>query len=136
MPIGYTVDHEQGVVFVRAWGVLTDASVSAQAQAMQNDPEIAAGLSVLVDLRDVTVNQLTIKFLQRFPTSFERSAHRAIVVGDVYGFAIAQAYSGWVADEGAAIVTRDLEAALDWLRLPPRMQLPGGLDAAFGLAGE
>lgn len=131
MPIGYAVDRERRLVFVRAWGVLTDTSLRLQAEALAGDPKFDPAFSILVDATDVEVHKVTLGFLQSFPTSFSRRARRAIVVGDLHGLALAEAYSGWASAEGAALVTRDLGEALEWLGLAPETPLPGQLDASF-----
>lgn len=131
MPTGYTVDSERRVVFVRAWGVLTDASLRLQAEALGADPKFDPAFGVLVDVREVAVHRVTLRLLQSFPTSFSRETRRAIVVGDVHALALAEAYSGWTGNRGTAMVTRDLGEAFLWLGVSPGSHLPDELDATF-----
>lgn len=131
MPIGYRVDYERRLVFIRGWDTVSEADVRAQALALQKCPPAVSKFNVLVDLRDLVAPGLTIDFFRTFPTSFERGSRRAVVAGNVYVLAMAHVYCAWVAGEDAAVVTRDMMEALDWLELPPSIELPGELDAAF-----
>lgn len=88
---------------------------------------------LLVDSRDVTGHAMTLSLLRAYPSALSRLAQRAIVVGDVYGLALGEAYSSWNAESGSGLVTRDMNEALVWLGLSPSMQLPDQLDASFGL---
>lgn len=133
MPIGYAVDHERRIVFVRAWGTVVDATLRAQARALKNDSRLDSDFSLLVDSRNVTGHAVTLALLQTYPTPFSKHARRAIVVGDVYGLALAQVYCGWTAGEESALVTRCLEEAFEWLKLPPDSEPPDHLDATFGV---
>lgn len=134
MPVGYAVDQERRLVFMRAWGALTNASLQLQAEALHMDSAVDPAFGLLLDLRGVAAHRVTLGLIQRFPTSFSRLARRAIVVGDVYGLAMAQAYSGLVAAGGSTLVTRDFEEALEWLGLPSGTRLPDRLSVTFEAA--
>jgi hypothetical protein len=53
MPIGYTLDPDHPVVFVKAWGVLAERDVVAVAAALRSDPRVSPGWATLADTRDV-----------------------------------------------------------------------------------
>ena len=131
MPIGYTIDAEQRLVFVRAWGTVTDANLRAQARALTDDSRRREEFRLLIDSRGVTGHGMTLSLLQKYPTPFSKLAPRAVVVGDVYGYALAEVYSRWNAGEGSAFVTRDIREAFKWLGLPEDTGTPEDLDAVF-----
>jgi len=79
---------------------------------------------------------MTLSLLQKYPTPFSTLARRAVVVGDVYGLALAEVYSRWNAEEGSGFITRDIREALRWLELPEEMGTPDELDAMFGMADD
>lgn len=54
MPADYLIDRALGVVFSRAWGVLTDADLLDHQRRLGQDPEFEPGLNQLFDFHEVT----------------------------------------------------------------------------------
>lgn len=59
MPAEYLIDRSIGVVFSRAWGVLTDADLLDHQRRLGQDPEFDPSLNQLFDFHEVTVVEVT-----------------------------------------------------------------------------
>ena len=90
MPIGYTIDDARRMVFIRAWGSLTDDQVKAQADALKTDPRFDPNYWALIDLRDVSVVELTAQFIRGYHSRFAPSARRRFVAARGVAFGMAR----------------------------------------------
>ena len=59
MPIEYTYDEEKNVLYTRFYGVITDADLKAQGEAVTSDPRVMPGVRELVDLSGVEGEDVT-----------------------------------------------------------------------------
>ena len=127
MPGSYLIDPASGVVFVRAWGRLTDAQVTTLGNAISADPAYRAHASRLEDLREVTdlavtmseVGWLVDRHLALQPV------RRAYVVRADFAYGTARMLGLRTgAGPDTFLVCRDLGTALEWLGLDPAMGWP------------
>ena len=65
MPASYLIDQPRGVVFSRAWGVLTDEEVLAHAKVLRADARLTPSLRQVADFRDVTKLGVTSEGVRR-----------------------------------------------------------------------
>ncbi len=120
MSIGYSLDSETGVVFLRAWGQLTDAELRALSEALATDPRFRPEFRVVADLRPITRDSVSPQFLrQGFRSAFHPTARRAVVVAapEPYGMARLYARTANLQEEALALFP-DLPPAFAWLGLP------------------
>ena len=54
MPAETRVDAEQGVIFTKAWGMLSVEAVLAAREVLRNVPQFSPNMKQLIDLRGVT----------------------------------------------------------------------------------
>lgn len=54
MPAEHVIDAEAGVVYSRAWGVLTDDDLLDHQRRVRDDPDFRPGLNQLFDFYDVS----------------------------------------------------------------------------------
>ena len=136
MPASYLIDQERGVVFSRAWGVLTDKDLLAHAKVLRSDARLTPGLPQICDFRDVTKLGVTSEGVRRVARNnpFEPDARRSFVapadetVGMIRMFGI---YMN--ADNSQFRIFRTLAPAMEWIGLDPETPWPGQQpDAAFG----
>ena len=66
MPVEYTYDEENNVMYTRFFGVVVDRDLEAQGEAVAADPRIKPGVRELVDLS-------AIEDIQASTTSLERN---------------------------------------------------------------
>ena len=117
MPADYRIDRLKGVVYSRAWGVLTDQDLEDNRAALFADPAFEPDLAQLYDFSQVSALRVTSAALQRLaPTSrFAPLARRAIVVGTDEAFGMARMYAILTGREEWIRVFRDRESATRWL---------------------
>jgi hypothetical protein len=65
MPASYLIDPARGVVFSRAWGVLTDEEILAHGRVLRADARLTPGFRQLADFRDVTTLGVTSEGVRR-----------------------------------------------------------------------
>ena len=96
MPASYTFDAATGVILVTAAGEFTTADYVSLQRAVEADPAIPTGSSVLFDMRAVTTFAITrqdIVSLAHAPDSVDRRAGRiAVVVEGPEGYSLARMY--------------------------------------------
>jgi hypothetical protein len=118
MPGSYLIDVESGVVYSRAWGVLTDEEVAAHSETLRADPQFKPDFRQIVDFRELTDIRLSgagVRELARH-NAFHRNARRAFVVASDESFGLVRMF-GMFADSDVETFTivRTLEAAFEWI---------------------
>jgi len=125
MPGVYHIDTDRGVIFIRAWGTLTDAEVADLGIAVRADPRFRTDYRRIEDLRSVTTFAVTTGFAEEAARLHQIYAppRRVFVVTSDLAFGMARML-GLLADASPDqfLVTRELDDALTWI----------GLDAAGG----
>jgi len=136
MPVSYLIDQARGVVFSRAWGVVTDEEVLAHAKVLRADARLIPALRQVADFRHVTKLGVTSEGVRRVARNnpFGPDARRSFVapldetVGMLRMFGI---YMD--ADTSQFRIFRTLEPAMEWVGLDPATAWPGEPpDATFG----
>ncbi len=121
MPIRYTIDKEQGVVFSKADGVVTDELAMVHRDQICGDPDFKSSFWQLLDLAAVDDFQMTQKGIRALAdrNPFSKGSRRAIVVGDDVTYGMARMYQ-ILTDQHAHDLTvfREHEEAIAWLGLP------------------
>ncbi len=126
MPIDYSIDHDHRLVSVRAWGVLTDAELTAHAERFTSDPQATLGYDQLADFREVedfdAVSAEAVRAGARSLNAFEQDAHGvrlAILATEAAAFGLSRLYELERGDSPVEIrVFRDEEEARSWLQRP------------------
>jgi len=123
MPILYTVDTEAGVILTTASGRLTDEDVLGHKKTLLDDPRVAAGMSEISDVREVTELAVTPVGVRSF-VSFDRASapalpgHRlAIVASQDFVFGMARMYQMTGSEDDRVGVFRCPDEAKAWLGL-------------------
>jgi hypothetical protein len=135
MPTSYRIDIDAGIVFDRAWGVLTDAEVASHARALVADSRFNPDFRQLADFRDVTEVRFTASDVrtEAAATIYSLQAHRAFVVPMDVASGLARVYE--LSPHSAPVtlgVFRRMGDALIWLGLSPATEWPDGPpDAVF-----
>lgn len=125
MPGTYQIDTVRGVIFIRAWGRVTDAELMALGDAVRADPSFRPVYRRIEDLRSATMFDISTEFAHEAARRHQMQTppRRAFVVASDVTFGMARMLA-LLADASADqfLVTRDLDEALTWI----------GLDASSG----
>ena len=133
MPLGFHIDTDRRVTFVRGWGTVTDADVRAHATALRDDPRFDPTWPVLGDGREIGDLRVTGGFLRHYQSPFDGSTKRALVVASDVVFGMARMYGFLATDDDQAVaVMRSMASAVEWLGLPEDTRLPNALDVVVG----
>lgn len=122
MPAAYRIDASDGVVYSRAWGVLTDADISVNRTALTNDPLFTPRSSQLYDFSEVTALEVTASALRELARTspFDLDARRAIVVPSDVAYGMARMYGLLSGREDSVFrIFRERAEAIAWLRSAP-----------------
>ena len=135
MPVSYKIDQRAGIVFDRAWGVLTDSEILQHTAGLGLDPRFQPDFQQIADFSGVTQLDLSGRTVrgQARSTVFSPKARRAFVVTTEVALGLARMYQlslGENADELA--IVGSLAEAFAWLGLDPASCWPvGPPDAEF-----
>jgi hypothetical protein len=133
MPLGFHIDTDRRVIFVRGWGTVTDADVRAHGAALRVDPRFDPTWPVLGDGRDIDDLRVTGGFLRHYQSPFDGSTKRALVVASDVVFGMARMYGFLATDDDQAVaVMRSMPSAVEWLGLPEDTPFPNALDVVVG----
>ena len=129
MPIGFALDPSRRVVFLRAWGTLSDATLDELPETLRSTRGFDPAFAALVDLRPVSVFAIDARFISGHATqsAFRVGSRRAFVVESPESTGVARTYqlaSGFDTDQMR--IFRQVEPAMSWLRLPPESVWPAG----------
>lgn len=82
MPAEFVIDEQLGVVFSRAWGILTNIDLLEHQRRLGQDPQFKPGLSQIFDFREVADVEVTAAGIQILAdrTIFGNGARRAFIV--------------------------------------------------------
>ncbi len=126
MPVGYRIDSEAGVVFVRGEGAITCADLERYCVGVVRDPAYRAGMHELADFRGARDGGLTpgdlykLRDLNKSLADQLAPSRLAYVVDSDLGFGLARMF-GALSEESPVdhAVFRELKEARAWLGLPP-----------------
>ena len=131
MPISYTIYSEAQLLFIRAYGVVTQQERIQTMLAWLADPEYERCLDAMCDFSAATstpklddLRELITVLENRLPSKGPRKL--AIVVSQPVTFGVARVFEDLIALEGVPLqvsVFFDRELAWQWLR--PAMPPPG-----------
>lgn len=132
MPIGYVIDERWRTVFTRGWGTVDEAAFAANTEGIRSEPAVSEDWSLLVDLREVRHIEMSGEFLRSFRSAFAASSRRAVLVASDLIRGMSRIYQASSTDPGTMWIGEDPRRALEWLGLPPEMELTLALTATFG----
>ena len=120
MPITYTIDPEQKLVFTRIWGAATEDEVAEHNKSLRTDPRFDPHYRQLVDMSGVTAILVSTKVIEETAHDqyFAPGVRRAFVASDDAAFGMARMFALHAEGLGQTIqVFRDRAAAEAWLGL-------------------
>jgi hypothetical protein len=121
MPAEYTIDVARGIVFTRAFGVITDDEIRAHARELKRDPRFRPTFRQFADFSAVTVVEVTASGVASILGSanpFPPEAIRAIFAPNDAAFGLARLFE-MRHDASAMLVTRSREEAERHVGLVP-----------------
>lgn len=146
MPIVHRIDHENRIVLVRAYGVLTDEDVFTFQHTVWSQPEVAGYNEVgeMTYVTDIAIPSIhRVRDLARTAADMDpidAESKFAIVAPEDLGFGLGRMFQAYRGMEKASRkevgVFRTLEEAFAWLRIkePPAMpELPKGARKPAGM---
>ena len=122
MPLKYSIDREQRLIFTEGSGVITDADVIALKEKLLRDPASAEAIGQLSDLRLIerlAVTTAGVHAMVRHDEKNEQARARrlAIVATEDVVFGMARMYQMLGGRENNGVgVFRGLDEALQWLK--------------------
>jgi hypothetical protein len=122
MPCEYAISVERRFVHTRCSAVLTFEEALTHQNKLLKDPVFDPAFSQLIDGMEVTRVLMTTDEVQTLASRnvFGSQSKRAFVAPDAATFGIARMLQAFREAHGAEeemLVTRDMEAALEWLNL-------------------
>jgi hypothetical protein len=118
MPISYTIDRDHGIVFSRAWDVLTYPELREHYFRLAADPDFDPDFCQLADNRQVRRVEMTAQTLRQLAgiTIFTEGRPRALVVPTETDYGLARMYAIFCETAGQNVaVFREWTDALQWL---------------------
>lgn len=127
MPASYLIDVSRGIVFSRAWGILTDQHIADHAAALRADPRFDPGFRQIIDFGDVTEILVTTQGVRAVAgrNPYHRDARRAfrVVTDEAYG--LSRMFFAYIeASEDDFAIVRAMAPALEWIGLDPQTPWP------------
>jgi len=116
MPCEYTIHTGQGVLCVKATGVLTDEELRVVSSKAFNDPQFHPALNAFLDYSMVTdwqVSGATCSNLARSRKFAENTKTAIVAVGPV-GYGLGRVYEAWI-ERGKVKLFLDKAEAIAWL---------------------
>jgi hypothetical protein len=136
MPASYLIDQTRGVVFSRAWGVLTDEEILAHARVLLADARLTKALRQVADFRDVTTLGVTSEGVRKAAKNnpWGPDARRSFVAPRDETLGLLRMFGIYMnADYSQFGIFRKLEPAMEWIGLDPATPWPVQQpDATFG----
>jgi hypothetical protein len=121
MPADYTIDIARGIVFTRAFGVITDVELREHARTLKSDPKFQPTFRQFGDFSEVTEVQITgagIASIVGSANPFPPDAVRALFAPNATVFGLARMFE--IRQHGEHIlVTRSREEAERHVGLSP-----------------
>jgi len=130
--IGYTTDSRRRVVFVRAWGTVTERQMIELARALERDATINPDWSCLIDARDAGEISVGGSFLRGYRSAFSRTSLRAVLASRPVVVGLSRMYALSQGLDDTFLVCHELPEALAWLGLPQSTRLPDHVDDLNG----
>ncbi len=117
VPHSHQIDRATGVVYTRAWGVLTDEDLTGIRVARTAVPAYRPEPARLYDLSEVTNLQLSSRAIlqQSLATSEAPNARRAIVVPSEVAYGMSRMFAILSGRDALIQVFRDRASAMQWI---------------------
>ena len=117
MPFSQQIDRAEGVIYTRAWGVLTDEDLSGIHVAMMAEPAYKPELARLYDLSEVTGLPVSSRAIlrQSLATAEAPNTRRAIVVPSDEAYGMARMFAILSGRDELIQVFRDRPSAVRWI---------------------
>jgi len=123
----YLIDVAQGLVFSRAWGVLTDGELHWHAETLAADPRFNPGfrqIASFLDVSDMRVSPEGVRTLAQM-NPFRRDSRRAVVVPSDVIFGLTRMFEAHInADQDQFRAFRSLGPAFEWVGVDPAAAWP------------
>jgi hypothetical protein len=136
VPASYLIDTTRGVIFSRAWGVLTDEEILAHANALRADARFTLRLRQVADFREPTKLAVTSEGVRRAARNnpFGPDARRSFVAPLDETLGMLRMFGIYMdADTNQFRIFRTLGPAMEWVGLDPATPWPVERpDAIFG----
>lgn len=135
MPASYLIDRTRGVVFSRAWGVLTDEDILAHVRVLRGDARLTPDLRQVADFRDVTRLDVTSEGVRRAASNnpWGPDARRAFVAPIDETLGMIRMFGIYMHATSQFQIFQTLEPAMEWIGLDPATPWPAQEpDATFG----
>lgn len=121
MPAGYTIDAARGIVFSRAFGVITDDDLREHARKLKSDPQFQPAFRQFADFSGVTGVEVTATGVASIVGSsnpFPPDAVRAVFAPNPTAFGLSRLFEARHEASGM-LVTRSREEAERHVGLAP-----------------
>ncbi len=124
MPVDHQINRELGIVFSRAWGVLTDDDLLEQQRCLGQNPEFKPSLKQLFDFREVTDVQVTGHGIRALAErdQFHQDVRRAFVIhpGAQLMFGLMRMFESLTTEfpDELRVQFDHMRKAREWLGLP------------------
>ncbi len=132
MPAEYVIDEQLGVVFSRAWSVLTDTDLLEHQRRLRQDPKFKPSLSQIFDFQEVTAVEITAAGVQTLAdrTIFGAGARRAFIVhpGAMVMFGVMRMFQTLLSDHPDELRVQfdHINKARQWIGIPEADGAPDG----------
>jgi hypothetical protein len=119
MPGSFHIDPDRRLVFSRAWGVVTDASMRDHVRQLAAHPAFRPDFNQVADIRGAQLDISTRAVrLNADSQPFEPTSRRAIVVSDDLAFGMSRMFQLLTGADNRVLVCRTLAEAFAWVGLP------------------
>ncbi len=119
--MGFTVkiDTHLGIIFTAAVGEIGFADILNLREAYSSSPGFSATFHQLMDLRGCTLKMTSDEAFTLAQKRIKQplSAKLAIVAGESFG--VVRMFHGWAGNDPDTSIFEDMDAAREWLGLPP-----------------
>lgn len=124
MPISYSIDENQGVVFTNASDVLTEDDLLEHKRKLISDPKFRPGFVELSDVRHIADLAISPSGIEKFVAKDDADAERlkgyklAIVVSGALEFGMGVMYEMMSSQQRRDVrIFRDMRLAREWLQI-------------------
>lgn len=129
MPADYQIDTSLGVVFSKAWGVLTDEDLLAHREALSRDPDFSPSHSQIYDFSGVTKFEVTPNVVRALGgrSIFSQGSREALVMSSDLGYGFARMFQTLSTNtQRNVMVFQDIAEAYNWLGLAAQSSQKNG----------
>jgi hypothetical protein len=118
MPGSYLIDLQQGLVFSRGWGVLTDGELHWHAETLGADPRFHSDLRQICSFLEVSETRVSPEGVRTLAqmNPFRRDSRRAVVVPSDLIFGLTRMFEAHTnSDHEQFRIFRTLGPAFEWV---------------------